>query len=190
MGMGVDQARQHQIPCGFETVCVWWDIQCLTHSTDAVRFDEDISTFKSRVRRGEYVSTMHEERHWIFSMPLRSCLAMRHLLPGVTAMSVCGKSGPPLLQYATKCAATGTLFDHPTSPLALFQARQRTCPYPSACVALPLDAISSGASCRYSLLIGRNYAPAPGMSYVASDRCTAPCWTRADDRHARSPICP
>src|SRR2546430_5614435 len=105
MGMGVDQARQHQTSGGFDTVCVVWDIQFITKSTNAVRFNEDISTFKSRVRGGEYMSTMREERHWIFSMPLRSCLAMRHLLPGVTAMRVCGKSGPspPAVCHKMRC---------------------------------------------------------------------------------------
>src|SRR5574341_137533 len=50
------------------------------------------------------------------------------------------------------------------------------------------DVKSSGAPPRYSLTIGRHYAPTPGMSHVASDRCAAPRWTRADDGHTRSPV--
>src|SRR5438093_2632482 len=67
MRMGIHQARQYQTPGGIETVRVGCKRQGLTNSTDAIGFDKNIGTFKSRVRSVEYMSTIHQERHRISS---------------------------------------------------------------------------------------------------------------------------
>jgi hypothetical protein len=78
--------------------------QGLPNSPDAICFDKNIGAFKSHVRRVEYVSTMHQERHWISST--RDCHAC---LWEIKSFPPC--SMPQILQYATVCSAVGTIFD-------------------------------------------------------------------------------
>jgi hypothetical protein len=57
--MGIHQARQDETPCGIKTVCVERDLKGATNRVDAVRLDEDIGAFKTRVRAVQHMSTIH-----------------------------------------------------------------------------------------------------------------------------------
>jgi len=57
--MGIHQARLDETPRGIETVCVGRGRKDVTNRVDAVRLDEDIGAFKTRVRAVQHMSTMH-----------------------------------------------------------------------------------------------------------------------------------
>src|SRR5262245_1410658 len=115
MRMSIHQARQDEAPSGIKTVCVGRHLKDAPNCLDAVRLDENIGAFKTRVRAVQYMSTRHQECHRISSA--RTRIYHRHL-GGIPLPA------PPPLQYATEHSAWAGFWSCAIVYLPLYRGRQ------------------------------------------------------------------